>query len=211
MKTLLLNGSPHKQGNTHQALTYVADTLEKEGIQTEIFQLPPDPSRGCIACMACKERANNRCAFDDGSVNTILEKMESADALVIGSPVYYAGPSGHLLSTLDRVFYSGSAIFKGKPGAAVCVARRGGGTSTLDRLQKYFPIAGMPLAPSTYWPLIYGRAPGEIDQDEEGIQEMQMLGKTISWLLKCIDAGRATGISYPEIPSGKKIMTNFVR
>lgn len=211
MKALLINGSPHKQGNTGIALGYAADALRGEGIEAEIYQIPHTPVRGCSACGVCT-KGGGRCAMDGDAVNVILEKMAEADALILGSPVYYASPNGQLLAVLDRVFFAGGpALFAGKPGAAVCAVRRGGATATLDALQKYFIISGMPIAPSTYWPMIHGADPGEARGDEEGVQEMQMVGMTIAWLLKCIEAGRQSGISYPQPPGGEKIFTNFIR
>jgi multimeric flavodoxin WrbA len=211
MKALLINGSLNKRGSTYSALKYVADELEANGVSAEIVQIPREPVLGCCGCGGCKTTGKNRCTIDGDIVNVILEKAESADALILGSPVYYAAPSGHLLAVLDRVFFSGSAVFKGKPAAAVCVARRAGTTATLDVLQKYFIIAGMPIAPSTYWPMIHGRTPPDVVHDAEGIQIMQMTGRNIAWLLKCIEAGKKEGINYPDIPGGEKIATNFIR
>ena len=213
MKTLLINGSPHEKGNAFIALRIVADSLEEEGIETEIYQIPAEPILGCRACHACKEKGVGYCVMDGDAVNILIDKIKDADALVIGSPVHYAGPSGQLKAILDRVFFAGSVagIFTGKPASAVCSVRRGGATAALEVLQKYFTISGMPIAPTTYWPMIHGRHEGEAVQDEEGVQEMQMLGRTIAWLLKCIQAGKDSGLSYPEMPGGKKIMTNFIR
>jgi multimeric flavodoxin WrbA len=214
MKALLVNGSPHKQGNTGIALGYVADSLREEGIEAEIYHIPRGPVSGCNACGACASR-DNRCVIDGDAVNVILEKMKDSDAFIVGSPVYYASPNGQLLSVLDRVFFAGGAeLFAGKPGAAVCAVRRGGASATLDTLQKYFPISGMPIAPSTYWPMIHGAAPGESRQDAEGVQEMHMLGKTVAWMLKCFEAGKREDFFYPQIPGaadGEKIFTNFIR
>ena len=211
MKALLINGSPHEKGSTYTALSFVAEALEEEGIETEILYISQAPVKSCVGCRACKASGTNRCKFDDDIVNTILEKAEGIDAAVFGSPVYYASPNGHLLSVLDRVFFAGSALFKAKPGAAICAVRRGGATATLDVLQKYFTSAGMPVAPSTYWPMIHGRVAAEVGQDEEGVQSMKMIGKTIAWLTKCIAAGKAAGIEFPAIPGGEKVMTNFIR
>ena len=211
MKTLLINGSPHEKGSTYTALRLVADALEEEGVAAEIFQIPNAPVRGCAGCYHCRNTNENRCVFTGDAVNEIIEKMESADALVLGSPVYYAAPSGQILSVLDRVFFSGKAVFEGKPAAAVCVARRGGTTATLEVLQKYFTICGMPIAPSTYWPMAHGMSGEEVMRDAEGVQIMQMVGKTVAWLLKCIEAGKAAGHVYPEPPGGEKVATNFIR
>ena len=211
MKTLLLNGSPNEKGSTWTALSYIADSLIEEGVEAEIFHVTNTPIPGCNACYVCRQNATNRCMMQEDIVNVIIDKVKAADAFVIGSPVYYAAPNGHLLAILDRVFFSGIKNFAGKPAAAVCALRRGGGTAALEVLHKYFTIAGMPIAPSTYWPMIHGRLPEEIPQDKEGMQEMQMLGKTIAWMLKCFELGRAAGMGYPEVPGGEKVMTNFIR
>jgi len=211
MKTLLINGSPNTQGSTYTALRFVADSLEEEGIETEIFQIPKDPIAGCRECYICKSSGLNRCAMDGDAVNVIIEKMESCDGLVLGSPVFYAAPNGQMLAALDRAFFSAKDIYAGKPASAICVARRGGTTATLEVLQKYFTICGMPIAPSTYWPMIHGQSGAEVVKDDEGVQAMKMVGKTMAWLLKCIDAGKKAEIYYPEIPGGKKTMTNFIR
>ena len=211
MKTLLINGSPNKNGGTFIALSNVAKALEEEGIETEIMQFPRDPIAGCISCFACRKSRSGRCVYNDDIVNVIIEKIENADALVLGSPVYYAAPDGHFLAALDRVFFAGSSAFAGKPAAAVCVARRAGTTSTLDVLQKYFNISGMPIAGSNYWAMAFGHGEDEVEQDGEGIQIMQFLGRNIAWMLKCFEAGKKAGIEYPELPGGKKVRTNFIR
>jgi len=211
MKTLLINGSPHKNGSTATALRLVADSLEEEGIEAEIYQISPVPVRGCAGCFSCKQSGENRCFFDDDEVNGLIKKIEESDALVLGTPVYFGGPNGQLLSVLDRVFFAGRASFTGKPAAAICVLRRGGATSALEVLQKYFTISGMPIAPSTYWPMAHGMSGEEILKDGEGSQTMQMTGKTIAWMLKCIEAGKAAGVFYPDMPGGEKVSTNFIR
>ena len=211
MKALLINGSPHKNGSTSAALRLVADSLEEERIEAEIYHIPHTAAIGCIACCRCKGTNENRCASADDAANVILEKMEGSDAFVIGSPVSYASPNGLLLSILDRVFFAGSVLFAGKPGSAICVARRGGTTATLEVLQKYFTISGMPMAPSTYWPMAHGMSGEEVMKDEEGVQIMQMAGKTLAWMLKCVEAGKEKGIVYPTPPGGEKIFTNFIR
>ena len=211
MKTLLINGSPHAEGSTYTALRFAADALEEEGVEAEIYQIPPVPVLGCVGCRYCMAAGEDRCVVDGDAVNVIIEKMEAADALIIGTPVYYASPNGQLLSVLDRVFFAGGAVFPGKPAAAICVARRAGTTATLDVIQKYFTISGMPIAPSTYWPMAHGMSGAEIKRDDEGVQIMQMTGKAIAWLLKCIEAGKSSGALYPKPPGGEKIFTNFIR
>ena len=169
MKVLLLNGSPHEKGCTYTALCEVAGALEKNGIETEIFQIGNKPVAGCIGCGSC--RKTGRCVFE-GGVNEFVEKAKEADGFIFGSPVYYANASGQISSFLDRAFYSNGSYeaFRFKPGAAIAVARRGGTTAALDALNKYFGIAQMPTAGSTYWNMVHGLYAEEAPQDEEGMQ-----------------------------------------
>ena len=166
MKVLMLNGSPKANGNTNAALLEVGRTLENEGISYEIFQMGGKPVRDCIGCGQCSEKG---CVFtDDDDVNEFIAKAKEADGFVFGTPVYYAHPSGRILSFLDRAFYAGGAAFRFKPGASVAVARRGGSSASFDCLNKYFGIAQMPVVGSTYWNMVYGRVPGEAEQDLGG-------------------------------------------
>jgi len=210
MKALILNGSPHERGSTDKALSFVVEALEEEGIETDFVHIPKVPVSGCLGCNHCKKSKSKRCITDD-IVNVLLEKMENADALVIGSPTYFAGPNGHFLSVLDRMFYPAREPFAGKPAAAITVCRRGGATAALEVMQKYFTISGMPIAPSTYWPMIHGFNASEVIQDDEGVQCMKMIGKTVAWMMKCIEAGKEKGLAYPALPGGEKILTNFIR
>ena len=148
-------------------------------------------------------------AFDDDIVNRVIAKAENADGFIFGSPVYYAHPSGRIISLLDRIFYAGSAVFANKPGAAVVSARRAGTTASLDVLNKYFTISRMPIVSSRYWNMVHGNTPEEVRQDEEGMQIMKILGQNMAWLLKCIAAGRQAGITPPEAEAVR--MTNFIR
>ncbi len=206
MKILLLNGSPHPHGCTFTALSEVAGALEKNGIETEIFQIGNQPISGCIACGKCRD--TGKCVISDG-VNDFVEKAKSADGFVFGSPVYYASASGQISSFLDRAFYGKSAIFEGKPGAAVVSCRRAGSTASLDQLNKYFTISGMPVVSSRYWNMVHGNTPEEVVQDKEGMQVMRTLGNNMAWLLKCIELGKAQGVSFPEKEPAQK--TNFIR
>lgn len=211
MNALLINGSPRTNGCTYTALNFVAEELNANGVDTEIFQIPAKPISGCVACRSCL-KLQNQCAIKDDVVNVILDKMKAADALVIGSPVYFASPAGQLLTVLDRVFFAGGKdVFANKPGAVVCSARRGGTTATLDAMLKYFCISGMPAVPSTYWPMVHGREAEDVLSDKEGIQSMKALGANMAWLIKCIAAGRAAGIEDPAIPGGEKVWTDFIR
>lgn len=157
MKVLLINGSPHREGNTFIALSEVARTLESEGVQAEIVHIGTKAVQGCIACGKCAELGH--CVFSDALYTTVREKLADADGIVVGSPVYYAGPNGSLCALLDRVFYSCGKYLAYKPGAAVAVCRRGGASATFDRLNKYFTIMNMPVVPSQYWNNVHGRLP----------------------------------------------------
>lgn len=207
MKVLLVNGSPKANGNTARALAEVAEQLRAEGIDTEMFQLGAKPIRDCIGCGQCG-KLGGRCTFDDDAVNELIAAAEQADGFVFGSPVYYAHPSGRILSALDRAFYAGSKAFAHKPGAAVAVARRGGTSTTFDVLNKYFTINQMPVVASTYWNNVFGAVPGEAAQDAEGLATMRNIGKNMAWLLRCIEAGKAAGI---EAPQADRARTNFIR
>ena len=206
MKVLLLNGSAHRNGCTFTALDEVARTLNSENIETEIFQLGNPELRDCIGCQAC--RKIGKCVYND-VVNDFVSKAREADGFVFGTPVYYAHPSGRILTLLDRVFYSGSSAFAFKPAASVVSARRSGTTASFDVLNKYFTICNMPIVSSSYWNNIHGNIMEEARQDEEGLQTMRILGRNMAWMLKCIDAGRKFGITKPQLE--EKIKTNFIR
>lgn len=204
MKVLLINGSPRRNGNTHIALSEVASALNENDIETEIVFIGTKAVQGCIACNKCAELG--RCVFNDELYNTVKEKLETADAIVVGSPTYYAGPNGSLCALLDRLFYSSASLLQYKPAAAVAVCRRGGASATFDRLNKYFTISNMPVVSSQYWNSVHGRLPGEAEQDGEGLQTMRILGNNMAWLLKNIKEGKLV------IPDRKpRIMTNFIR
>lgn len=204
MKVLLINGSPRKEGNTHIALTEVATALENEGIRTQLISIGTKAIQGCIACNKCAELG--RCVFKDELYEQIREALKDTDGVIVGSPVYYAGPNGSLCALLDRVFYSCSDLLRYKPGSSVAVCRRGGASAALDRLNKYFTILNMPLVPSQYWNMVYGRMPGEASQDAEGLQTMRTLGRNMAWLLQNTQAG-AHQTPKPE----ERIFTHFIR
>lgn len=191
MKVLLLNGSTRKDGCTCLALSEVAKALNAEGVETEIIQMGGAPVRDCIGCNGCAGKG--RCVFGDDMVNEIIARAPEADGFVFGSPVYYAHPSGQILSLLDRLFYAGGSAFTHKPGAAVVTARRAGTTASLDVLNKYMTDAEMPVVSSTYWNMVFGPAPELVEQDKEGLQIMRNLGRNMAWLLRCIEAGRQQG------------------
>ena len=185
---------------------YLYGALEKNGIETEIFQVGAKPIAGCIGCNVCLK--NGRCFVDD-PVNEFVEKAKMADGFVFGSPVHYAAASGAITSFLDRAFYGKGNVFAGKPGAAVVSCRRGGAASAFDQLNKYFTINSMPVVSSQYWNQVHGNTPDEVRQDAEGLQTMRTLGSNMAWLLKCIQAGAAAGITFPEREPAMK--TNFIR
>lgn len=206
MKVLLLNGSAHEKGCTYTALAEVAGALEKEGIETEIIHIGGMAFHTCTGCEACAH--TGRCIFTDDCVNAVLEKAETADGLVVGSPVHYAAASGAITAFLDRFFYAGQGMAR-KPGAAVVSCRRAGSTAALEQLNKYFQIKEMPVVSSQYWNMVHGNTPDEVRKDLEGMQIMRTLGRNMAWLLKCIAAGRQAGVPLPE--SEPRVQTNFVR
>ena len=207
MKVLLLNGSPHRQGNTATALTEVAKQLEAEGIESEMVWIGNHPVRGCIACRQCTTKGLGRCIFDDDVCNRISEKFAEADGLIVGSPVYYGQPNGALLSIIQRAFFSNSANIAGKPAAAIAVCRRGGATATFEALNMPFQMLNMPIVTSQYWNIVYGRSEGEAALDREGMQTMRTLARNMAWLLKSIGGKPAPGRPADE----PWIMTNVIR
>lgn len=184
MKVLLVNGSPNAEGCTYTALKEVAGQLDKNGIETEIFHIGKKAVQGCIACGKCSELG--RCVFKDDLYNELLELVKKADGIVVGSPVYYAGPNGALCAILDRIFYSAGAYLTNKPSAAVVSCRRGGASSSFDRLNKYFTINQMPVVTSQYWNSVHGFTPEDVKKDLEGLQTMRTLGNNMAWMLKTI-------------------------
>ncbi len=194
MKVLLINGSPHKDGCTFTALSEVAMTLQKHGIETEILYLDKKPISGCVACGCCGR--SGECIYND-LVNETIRRLDEFDGIVIGSPVYYSGPSGQLVSFLNRLFYAGSRKMVGKPGAAVVSCRRGGASATFEQLNQYFTVSNMPVVSSQYWNSVHGFSPMDVKKDKEGLQTMRTLGENMAWLLKCIEAGRKSGVEKP--------------
>lgn len=188
MKVLMLNGSPRKNGCTYTALYEIGEILKKEGIDSEIFQAG-NPSKEAV-----KEAA---------------EKLKSADALIVGSPVYWASPTGQIIEFMDKLCSMAGKDLLYKPAAAVASARRAGTTATLDVLMKYFTFHQMPVVSSNYWTMVHGNTPEEVRRDKEGVQIMQTLGRNMAWMLKCLKAGKEAGIMPPA--QEEKIKTNFIR
>ena len=193
MKVLLINGSPHQEGNTAIALAEVAKQLAQEGIESEIVWIGNKPVRGCIACGQCKAKGLGRCVFDDDVCNKISEKFEGANALIVGSPVYYGQPNGALLSIIQRAFYSNGANISGKPAASIAVCRRGGATAVFESLNMPFQMMNMPVVTSQYWNIVYGRAAGDAAMDTEGLQTMRTLARNMAWLIKNTNGEKAPG------------------
>ncbi len=187
MRVLLINGSPHREGNTFLALNEIAKVLKQEGIETEIVGVGTRAVRGCIACGKCKEIGGNRCVFEDDICNSISARMAECDGVIVGSPVYYGQPNGTVLSLIQRMFYSAGKYFEGKPAAAVAVCRRGGSTAAFQTLQMPFQMMNMPIVTSQYWNIVYGRAEGEASLDAEGLQTMRTLARNMAYLLKATE------------------------
>lgn len=206
MKVLLINGSPNEHGCTYTALSEVASALNQQNVETEILYLGKTPIAGCIACGKCYE--SGKCVFQD-KVNDVLDKIEEYDGLVLGSPVYYAGPAGQLCAFLDRLFYCSKGRMAGKIGASVVSCRRGGASAAYDRLNKYFSISNMHIAGSQYWNQVHGSTPEDVRKDEEGLQTMRTLGQNMAWLLKNREAAKENGVAFPQYEA--RVSTNFIR
>lgn len=197
-KVLILNGSPHQHGCTATALDEMIKVFEEEGVGTELIQVGTKDIRGCISCNKCSE--TGKCVFDD-LVNEVAPKLEEADGLVVGSPVYYGSPNGNIISFMDRLFYSTHFSKHMKVGAAVVSCRRGGNTASFDVLNKYFTISGMPVASSTYWNQVHGFTADDVKKDLEGLQTMRNLARNMSFMIKAFSDAREK-YGYPEVESG---------
>lgn len=203
-KVILVNGSPHKYGCTFTALSEVKITLEKNGIDSEIIHIGNKPVRGCIACGGCSNK--RKCVFEDDVCNELQEQMVNADGIVIGTPVYFGGPNGTLCALLDRIFFSSGEKFANKPAATVVSCRRGGASSTFDRLNKYFTMSNMPVVSSQYWNSVHGFTPDDVRKDLEGLQTMRTLANNMAYMIKSF------GMADLEKPVLEAIeFTNFIR
>lgn len=207
MKVLMINGSPNENGCTNRALLEAGKIFRENGVEYVIHQIGKKPVAGCIACGRCYE--TKKCIFDDG-VNEIAGIIDEFDALIVGSPVYYAGPSAQVTAFLDRLFYTSARKMRGKLAAAIVSCRRGGASSSFDRLNKYFTISEMIVVGSQYWNQVHGRnnTPQEVEEDGEGLQTVRTLARNMVWLHRCIEAGKREGISMPE--REPMIRTNFI-
>lgn len=205
MKVVAINGSPKPKGNTYMALKTVCDELEKQGIETEIINVGNMEIKGCIGCGRCKDK---HCIFSGEELRGIFDKIHAADGLMVGSPVYYSGIAGTMKCFLDRLFYSARGSLRLKVGASVVAVRRSGGVATFDQLNHYFLISEMLIAPSFYWNVIHGTAPGEVTQDGEGMCVLRDLANNMAWMLKIKE------YSSNELPAPTPMpreYTNFVR
>lgn len=205
MKVVIINGSPHENGNTSIAVNELIKTFEAEGVEVKAVRIGSDAVHGCVACGAC--RKTGKCVYDD-CVNEIAAELKDANGMIVASPVYYASANATLVAALDRLFFSHQFDTTMMVGASVAVARRGGCSATFDELNKYFTIAGMPVASSQYWNSVHGAAPGDAAQDAEGLQTMRTLARNMTFLMKSIALGKeAYGLPANE----PKVATNFIR
>lgn len=211
LKAIAFNGSPRRQGNTWYALNTVLTVLEENGIQTELVQIGDMTIQGCKACGGCSAVRNGKCVLDEDAVNTYIQRMQEADGILLGSPVYFAGPTGPMKAFLDRAFFvcsNNGGMLRHKVGAAVTAVRRAGGIQALDALNRYLMYSEMLLPSSNYWSLIYGRTPGQAAADAEGVQTLRLLGENMAWLMKLTAQGRSV---LPPPSPVEKCMTNFIR
>ncbi len=211
MKVLFVNGSSHIHGTTMKALEEMIKIFEEEKIETEGIQLGGKPLADCTQCNSCQK--TGQCVFKEDGVNEFVAKAREADGFVFATPVYFAHPSGRIFSFLDRHF---TATAKTKymkhfssSGCGVAVARRGGTTAALDALNKYFGIAQMPVAGSTYWNMVHGLYAEEAPQDEEGMQTMRNLARNMVWMMRCFSEGKRNGVPYPQTETSA--CTNFIK
>ena len=190
MKVVAFNGSARKDGNTAILIRKVFSELESEGINTEMVQLAGKTIRGCTTCRKCYENKDQRCAVDNDIVNKCIEKMLEADGIILGSPVYFSDVTTEMKALIDRTGYvarANSDMLRRKVGAGIVAARRAGCIHTLDSINYFFLIGQMIVPGSSYWNVGIGRAKGDVEQDEEGMETMQILGKNMAWLLKKIN------------------------
>lgn len=212
MKVIFVNGSSHKEGTTMAAINEMIKVFSEENVETEVIQLGTKPLADCLQCNVCEK--TGKCVFTDDGVNDFVEKARTADGFVFATPVYFAHPSGRIFSFLDRAFYSNGKdeiydAFQFKVGASVAVARRGGASASFDGLNKYFGIAQMPVAGSTYWNIVHGLYAEDAPKDEEGMQTVRNLARNMVWMMRCFEAGKKSGVSYPKTETNA--CTNFIR
>lgn len=190
MKVIGISGSPRTGGNTERMILKVFSILGEEGIETELIQIGGKPLRGCLACMKCYENKDGKCAIANDSLNECVSKMIQADAIILGSPTYFADVTSEMKALIDRAGMIGKAngdLFHRKVGAAVVTARRGGAIHAFDSMNHFFLISQMIVVGSSYWNIGVGRAPGEVEDDGEGMMTMEILGHNLVWLLRKIN------------------------
>lgn len=204
MNVLLVNGSPNQHGCTYTALSEVKKALEESGVSADILWIGKKAVQGCIACNKCEELG--RCVFRDDLYNAALDKLEKADGVIFGSPVYYGGANGSLTALMARLFYSREDLLAGKPAAAVVSCRRGGATAAFQQLNQFFYLAQMPVVSSQYWNDVHGNTPEEVRQDAEGMQTMRVLGRNMAWLIQTM-----ADSSLPRPDQEERVFTNFIR
>lgn len=211
MKVVAFNGSPTKEGNTYHALMTVCRELEAQGIETELVQVGSAPVRGCVSCRMCGKNRDEKCVLPDDGVNGYIQKMKEADGILLGSPVHYSGISGTMKCFLDRAFYvcgNNGGILRHKVAASVVAVRRAGGMPAFDTLNYYITYSEMLMPTANYWNVAYGRKPGEVDQDTEAQQLLQVLGRNMAWLLKLVEHGKGAILEPEAVP---KTLMNFIR
>jgi multimeric flavodoxin WrbA len=204
MKVIAFNGSPHSDGVVARGISIMRGELEKEGVKVETIHVGDKNIHGCMDCHKCREL--KRCAISGDPVNEAFEKMQSADGIILGCPVYYGGVAGTFKSFLDRLFFPGPNM-KFKVGATVVSLRRTGGISTFHQLNNYFNLAGMVITPGVYWDVIHGNNAEEVLQDLEGLQIMEIQGQNMAWLIKALAEGKK---EIPPPPPVERKRTNFI-
>ena len=211
MKVIAFNGSPHKMGNTASALELAKEQFESAGIEFEIFHVGTKPVAGCMGCGMCFKNKNEECIIKGDSVNEAIQKVKDADGVILASPVHYSGIAGNMKSFLDRLYYTCGAngnMMRHKVGSSLVAVKRSGGTATFDQLNHYLLISEMIVPASNYWNVIHGAAPGEIKEDGEGVQILNVMCENMIWILRSLEYSRE---AVPPPQGRKKVMTNFVR
>ncbi|TFG55725.1 MAG: flavodoxin family protein [Methanomassiliicoccus sp.] len=190
MKVVAFNGSPRLNGNTHQALEMVLGELRKEGIETELVDICREELKPCKACGTCGRNKDERCVMDDDLLNEYIQKMKSANGIIIGSPVYFGNMTAQTKALIDRagfVIRANGDMLRRKVGAAVAINRRAGALETFSEINKFFLISQMIVPGSNYWNVGTALKPGDITSDEEGVRTFKVLGQNMAWLLKKLD------------------------
>lgn len=205
MKVLIINGSPRNNGNSSILINELTKTFDRYNVRCEIVEVGNKDVRGCMACLYCKK--NGKCVYDD-IVNETAPKFMEADGLIVVAPTYFGSPNGTVISFLDRLFYSRSYSVKYKVGASFAIARRAGTVASFDVLNKYFTIAGMPIASGDYWNNGFGREIGEIEEDKEGLRNARIVAQRMVFLMLGIKGAKE---HYPDLLEEEpRVSTNFI-